>query len=259
MPLCIAGMHRSGTSMLTSLLQACGLQLGPAKDLLPPAPSNPEGFWESRSFVRINEHLLRELGGNWDHPPQAAAAGWEDEPRWHRLHGEARKLVRRFRACEPWGWKDPRNCLTFPFWRKVVPDLKTLICVRNPLAVAESLRQRDNLSLATALDLWLTYNQRILAAAPLTNRLVTHCETYFHDPETELRRVLKWLGIAAPKACVRKACQRFNPSLVHHHMTEDDLTQTKVSARFLHCYRELWDEADSSRRTPSVNRALPAR
>ena len=36
MPLCVTGMHRSGTSMVARLLNVCGLDLGPEADLLPP-------------------------------------------------------------------------------------------------------------------------------------------------------------------------------------------------------------------------------
>src|SRR6185312_7034486 len=60
MPLCIAGMHRSGTSMVTRLLNLCGLEIGRQSDLLRPRSSNPEGFWENRRFIRINDAVLRE-------------------------------------------------------------------------------------------------------------------------------------------------------------------------------------------------------
>jgi hypothetical protein len=53
MPVCIAGMHRSGTSMVTRLLHMCGLFLGSEDDLYPQAPDNLEGFWEDTHFVRV--------------------------------------------------------------------------------------------------------------------------------------------------------------------------------------------------------------
>ena len=39
MTICIAGMHRSGTSMITRLLNLCGLYLGPKTELSPAALS----------------------------------------------------------------------------------------------------------------------------------------------------------------------------------------------------------------------------
>jgi hypothetical protein len=231
--------------MITSLLHHCGLDLGPHEDLLPPAADNPEGFWESRSFLKVNEAILRTCGGHWDRPPQTDAPGWEDEPALARFRSQARNLARRFRGREPWGWKDPRNCLTLPLWRSAIPEMKVLICVRNPLAVAESLRARNGKSRTDAFNLWLTYNQRVLTSAPAGERLVTHCETYFHDAHTELRRVLKWFGMRTTAERLEHACGRINPSLVHHRVTVDELVEAGASTELVRCYLALCEEADT--------------
>ncbi len=244
MPLCIAGMHRSGTSMIASLLHACGLDLGPKKDLLPPAPNNPEGFWESRSFLRLNDAILKELGGSWDDPPRMDVTGWEGEANLHPLHKKACELVQRFTGREPWGWKDPRNCLTLPFWQKLLPEMKILICVRNPLAVAHSLSIRDDISIADALDLWLAYNRRVLDMAPVESRLITHCETYLSDSRAELNRLLQWVGLFATEGQIDQACGRIAPTLLHHRMTMDDLAEANVSDEIWRCYRELCEESE---------------
>ncbi|HEY7155377.1 MAG TPA: sulfotransferase, partial [Gemmataceae bacterium] len=246
MPLCIAGMHRSGTSMIASLLHECGLDLGPEKDLLRPNAGNPDGYWESRSFLRLNDAILAALGGSWDRPPLGDVPGWEKRTPLDRFRNQARRLARRFRGREPWGWKDPRNCLTLPLWRSVLPEMKVLICVRNPLAVAESLRSRDGLARADAFDLWLTYNRRVLAAVPLGERFVTHCDYYFHDPRAELRRVLAWLGIQAAEDRLEHACGRINPSLVHHRVMVDELVEAGASAEVVRCYLDLCGEAETS-------------
>lgn len=233
--------------MIASLLHSCGLDLGPQRDLLPPAPNNPEGFWENRSFLRLNDAILKELGGSWDYPPKREIADWESEPGLHRLRQKAEKLVDRFDGREPWGWKDPRNCLTLPLWRELMPEAKVLICVRNPLAVAESLWFRDGISYKDSFDLWLSYNRRVLAAAPVDYRLVTHCETYLRDPRAELRRVLQWAELAAAEDQVDRASQRIEPSLVHHRMTMENLAQAGASDDLLRSYVDLSDEASLRR------------
>lgn len=242
MPLCIAGMHRSGTSMIASLLHQCGFDLGPQDDFLKPAANNPEGFWENRSFLRLNDALLKQHDGTWDRPPQWKE-GWEHEPCLHPLRGKAKKLLRRFEGCEPWGWKDPRNCLTLPFWRTLLPEMKVLICVRHPLAVAESLRVRDGLSYTESFNLWVTYNRSVLAATSFEERLITHCNRYLDEPRGELRRVLDWCGIAATEEQIERACGRIKPSLVHHRVTGDDLAGAGAAPEVVHCYRELEDAA----------------
>ena len=47
---------------------------------------------------------------------------------------------------EPWGWQDPRTSLILPFWLACVPDLKIVVCLRNPLEVAVSLHQQHSTS-----------------------------------------------------------------------------------------------------------------
>jgi hypothetical protein len=244
MPLCIAGMHRSGTSMITNILHCCGLDLGPQDDLLPPAADNPDGFWENRSFLKLNDSILEDLGGAWDRPPRPGPAGWENRPTLRRLRNQAVRLAQRFRGREPWGWKDPRNCLTLPLWRSVLPQMKVLICVRNPLAVARSLRARNGMSLSAAFDLWLSYNQSLLAAPPEC-QVVTHCERYFLDPRAELQFVLRRLGLATTEACLDRACGRIKPSLIHHHITVDELMEAGSSAELVECYLQLCGGGDS--------------
>ena len=147
---CITGAHRSGTSMVARLLHACRLDLGPESDLMPPAQDNPDGFWENLRFVAMNDELLNELGGAWDLPPRSARFA---EKRFDALRGRAGLLVSAFSRSTTWGWKDPRNSLTLPFWRTVVPKLRTIIVVRNPLEVAYSLQKRNGVSLHLALSL----------------------------------------------------------------------------------------------------------
>ena len=43
----VVGMHRSGTSIVSRLLNLLGAHLGPEDDLMPPKPDNPTGFWEA--------------------------------------------------------------------------------------------------------------------------------------------------------------------------------------------------------------------
>ena len=57
MATCIAGMHRSGTSMVARALHEAGLYLGEEPDLMRPGPDNPEGFWERTEVVAVNDAL----------------------------------------------------------------------------------------------------------------------------------------------------------------------------------------------------------
>ena len=169
--------------MLTRLLHACGLYLGPKEELMPAQVDNPDGFWEHLGFVALNDELLSELGGAWDLPPK------RDENFAHArldpLRMKARLLVEKFDSAGLWGWKDPRNSLTLPFWQNLLPGMRTLIMVRNPLEVAHSMKERNGTSYSFGLRLWEIYNQHVIDTAREQDRLVTHYDLFFEDPETE--------------------------------------------------------------------------
>lgn len=149
-PIIIIGMHRSGTSLLSRMLETLGLFLGKRKD------ENHEAVF----FQSINDWLLRQSGGAWDNPapirylfdsseitertsdyiqrylltsPRAASfAGLFHYLRYRRLAPLSR----------PWGWKDPRNTFTLPIWLNIFPGAKIIHLHRSGMDVALSLRRR---------------------------------------------------------------------------------------------------------------------
>jgi sulfotransferase family protein len=210
MALCVAGMHRSGTSLVARLLAASGVYAGSPAELVEPAPDNPEGFGESLPFLRLNDAVLARLGGFWDRPP-AMPPGWAVSPRLSNLRQEAATLVARFGGQEPWFWKDPRNSLTVAFWRDVIPDLRVVVCVRNPQEVVASLERRGGPDAAAGWALWLAYNRRVLAEAPAEHTVVTHYEAYLYDAPAELRRVVSELGLPIHPDAITRACAVVSP------------------------------------------------
>ena len=242
MAICIAGMHRSGTSMVSRLLNLCGLYIGPENELNRPAPDNQEGFWENLCFVELNEEILASLGGGWDLPP-SAPNGWELRPEMIPFAGRAASLIQRFSSNEPWGWKDPRNALTFPFWKRLIPDLKVVICLRHPLEVTKSLYKRGYSSDAFTLKLWLIYNQRLLSLVAPEDRIITHYDAYFYDTQAELRRVLRFLTMSVSEETIHQACSAALPRLRHHSLASNGLPQADLPADVLRCYMEMCVEA----------------
>ena len=242
MPVCIAGMHRSGTSMVTKILHDAGFYLGQESDLVPPDPPRPEAHWENKRFVRINREILARLGGAWDCPPPLPIDWTTGDLDSYRAAAEA--LLADFAGREPWAWKDPRNCLTLPFWQAILGTVPVVIVVRNPLEVAQSLRRRNGFSLALGLTLWQAYNQRLCDAVARSDRIVTHYDRYFEDPVGELQRILTFLGMAADEETVEKASALQAPELRHHRLTTQDLRNAHVSPAILALYRDLSDEAN---------------
>jgi len=245
--------------MLTRLLHACGLYLGPKDALMPPQADNPDGFWEHLGFVALNDELLNELGGAWDLPPKADETF--TDPRLKPLRMKARLLIEGFDSANVWGWKDPRNSLTLPVWRDLLPGLKTVIIVRNPLEVAHSMRERNGTSYSFGLRLWEIYNRRLIEAATGRESLVTHYDLFFEDAESELRRIVEFIGL--PDAHVASAAALVKKRKRHTHFTLEHLIDARVAPEVIELYRALIAEAKgkagrtSQRAEPKERDLLP--
>ena len=71
----VVGMHRSGTSALTRVLNLLGAELG--EGLMAPAPGNPGGFWEKREVADLNDlaRCAADLSGDRDYVNVALRRG----------------------------------------------------------------------------------------------------------------------------------------------------------------------------------------
>src|ERR1700677_948021 len=226
MRICIAGMHRSGTSMISGLLRKTGVYMGEEMDFLPARKEeNPEGFWEHFGFYELNERLLMHLGAGWDMPD--LPEGWASRTDLQPFRDDASQLIQRMGASVngsgAWGWKDPRNSLTIQFWKSLLPDLRVVVCVRNPLEVAASLQKRNNLSFAASGRLWLRYYQNLLENVPEQNRIVTLYENYFADPDAELKRLLGALSLPANGEVAPAVQEAVKPELHHNKASFEEL------------------------------------
>jgi hypothetical protein len=150
----VVGMHRSGTSATTGTLQALGLAVPSGDDLLEAGEWNEPGFFESKRLVAFNNHLLTALGGTWSAPPPLRP-GWEADSALDALRAEAGRLFAESFPVRPAAWKDPRNCITLPLWRRVVaPPMAAVFVYRDPLEVARSLQTRGGTGMTYGLALW---------------------------------------------------------------------------------------------------------
>jgi hypothetical protein len=235
-PIAIAGMHRSGTSMVTRALHDAGLHLigRDAAELIRAAEDNPEGFWENKAIVACNDDLLEATGGAWDHPPELLPQG-ADDPRVRGVVEPARAALAGLREHDRWGFKDPRVCLTAPFWIDLEPELRFVICVRHPLEVALSLKRRNQNSYSLGLALWERYYTEILAAVPREHRILSHYDSFFVDPDRELARVCTFAGLDPATATVRGD--------LRHHTIDVGLADAGVGPAVQALYADLCREA----------------
>ncbi len=234
--------------MLTRLLHAAGLQLGPECDLMPAQSDNPDGFWENLRFVRINDQILTHLGGAWDLPPSSGEAFQQTS--LDPIREEARSLLADFADQPLWGWKDPRNSLTLPFWKALIPNLRIVIIARNPLEVSHSMHRRNGTSHAFGLKLWESYNRRLLSTTTADERFVTHYDRFFGEPESELTRLGLALGL--PEDALGRAVDLVASDRRHTHFTITEMQAAGVSSEVVDLYQCLVAEASSTGRPSAI-------
>lgn len=138
-PIIIAGIHRSGTSLLARILAEMGLHIGTKLD----------SHRESVLFKRINNQLLKESGATWNSPEPFLDNLKEEafvESQAQRALSLFQEGIREYGEVETgcgWGWKDPRNILTLPIWLAAFPDAKVIFIERHGIDVALSLQRRE--------------------------------------------------------------------------------------------------------------------
>jgi len=228
----VLGMHRSGTSVAARLVNLLGLSLGSEDELLPPTDDNPTGFWENQPLLAANDELLGALGGEWRAPPHLED-GWQLRPELEGLRESSLETLRRvFQARETWAWKDPRNCLTLPFWLTLADDATGVVLVyRNPLEVAASLGSRDGTTLQLGLALWERYTRSAFAATRGLPVHVVGYERLVADPAgwcAEVSDFLSGCG-AATSPVPSEALRSFvRPDLRHSTASENDLAPAQL-------------------------------
>jgi len=187
----VLGMHRSGTSALTRAIGALGAEMGPSSEL--------RKNWENLPLRQVNEQLLTMGQGTWDAPP---SQGWltPDTARPY-VYLARSTLEKQFGSASVMVWKDPRTCVTLPFWLEVLVDPVFVLVHRHPSEVTSSLQARNNLGPAHCYAIWERYNADALRAATGHPTVVLAYDRLVTDPEDSLagvRTALADFGVELP-------------------------------------------------------------
>jgi hypothetical protein len=152
----VLGMHRSGTSVVTGMLEENGLYLGPVRRQ--GNPNQPKGNRENPEVSRLDQRVLAYNGGTWWRPPL------ERRIKFTRRHLQRRNEILADYGRTPFAIKDPRMLLLLDFWRDALG--RPIGVIRNPVSVMRSLRSRGgrtaDFSDDEHLGLWKAYNRRLL-------------------------------------------------------------------------------------------------
>lgn len=211
----ITGMHRAGVSVVARVLGALGYTLGePEKE----AAAKPEG--EGSEIIQINNQILSTGRASWDWPQPLAHEFWEKgQATYHRKWVEhSAEMLNRLEAQRPWALKDPRFCLTLPFWKSLAPSAQYLVCLRNPFEVAHSLSQRHHLSENFGIQLWQQYYERLLSETQPSQRLVIDYHALLENSGQQVSRLIDWLEANVGHEELVSALKLIKPELRHLRM-----------------------------------------
>jgi hypothetical protein len=155
----VLGMHRSGTSALTRVLNFAGAQL--PLDLMGANFGNELGHWESNRLVELHERFLLDVGSSWQDWRSLDLSALSKEHR-ARIKGEMSDvLAQEYGRSSLFIVKDPRICRFAPLFLEVLDeagiDVAVVIPFRNPLEICDSLYKRDGLLSAETALLWLRH------------------------------------------------------------------------------------------------------
>ena len=239
----VLGMHRSGTSALTRMLNLLGCDL--PKTMMAANWSNEAGHWESCTIASLNDEILESGGSNW-HDWLAFNPSWASSPKAAEFKDKAlAALEAEFGQSRLFVLKDPRICRLVPFWLDVLESagIRPVIIspARNPLEVAESLEARDGIDPALGQLLWL----RHVLEAEAGSRGLSRCHTSYDALLTGWPKLAAAaqaaLGISWPRLSPRASeeiDEFLSKRLRHHHQPQASVLDNPLLSEWL---RETFD------------------
>jgi hypothetical protein len=238
----VLGMHRSGTSALTGVLTILGAKA--PKSLLAADSNNERGYFESLEVMRLDDQILTFANTTWyDWGPCSNA--WSESAAAAEFKDRAAAIIEsEFDKSDFPVIKDPRICRIAPFWIKALEDsghnVRAVLPLRSPLAVARSLLRRSDFPQGKGLLLWLRHTLDAELESRSLPRAVVPISDLISDWPRAIARASEQMNISWPRSLAEANAdidEFLSPDLLHHSVTADDLAlQADVNSWILGAY-----------------------
>ena len=192
MQIIILGMHRSGTSLLTQLINQMGLYFGEKDDAIAANDENPYGFWERRDVRIINDYVLHNSGSDWNKLFSFNENSVTQEVTEHFTE-TATNIVKNMDEHAPWVMKEPRLCVLMRLWKSVLTEPIYIFIYRNPVEVASSLLARNGIAIPDGIALWEKYNIEAINGAKGSPLVMVSHQKLMSDPVAEVQSIYEQL------------------------------------------------------------------
>jgi GT2 family glycosyltransferase len=238
--LMVLGMHRSGTSALTRLLNLHGAAIG--GEVVPADEANIAGYWENRRFTQLNKDILKALGSTW-HDVRPLPPRWQtaDAVRKHQDQIE-KEIEHKFNRLPLWVLKDPRTCRLMPLWlgvfEKFSIETNFLLIGRHPYEVAASIERRNGLPREKCLLLWLIHLLEAEAKTREKKRVLLTYDEMLDGWVAAVARIEDGLDFCFPKRPgeVEHEVDQFLSAGLRHHCVREVQAQTVLERWALEAY-----------------------
>ena len=221
----VLGMHRSGTSALTGVLELLDVYLG--SNLMQGTQDNVKGYFENNELFQINEALLAQCDSAWDD------VFYNEDKLQNIKNVENLKAIikKEFEYSKIFAIKDPRLAFLFPIYKKVLDELdikiKVILPYRNPLEVAKSLNKRDGISMEKGMLLWGYYFFLAEIYSRSCQRVFVGFDELMEKPQESISKISQFLNIDLNNKFLlnQKEIETFlEPSLKHHSIAMDNFS-----------------------------------
>jgi hypothetical protein len=221
----VIGMHRSGTSAMTRVLNLMGGAL--PRKLKRGSGANEPGFWEGRSIVRAHEALLESLGTSWA-DTRELPAGWLDLEATRAGEDALLDILRAdFSDAPIFVVKDPRVSRLVPLWLRLLGRFEAepsfVIMVRHPVEVARSLAARSGFDEEKSLRLWLIHEVEAERYSRGFPRVFVTYDRLLNEPAAVVGRVRDVLRVGWPPATGDDEIRGFLSDEYRHHVEEANI------------------------------------
>lgn len=269
----ILGMHKSGTTLVAQMLHMSGINMidenTTSENVYERILAKPEDedfrrkvheqtnfFFERESTNQLNQKILLSNGA------ERTENGFVDSlflPNENSLEvtselQEEMKLIiaEANRRYQDWGFKDPRTCLTYPYWDQLLSDHKIIVVYRHFLEILHHYevygRRQFNLHrLRKVLRAWVHHNRCILDYLKTTHHqyLIINYELLMTD-ENEFDRLSNFVG--------KRLADNRNPDLYRSKVNRSKLTfiENLVSIGLKHHPNAILKEFDLLRRNNNI-------
>lgn len=191
--------------------------------MLPAAPDNPFGFFESCFVTGINERILEKFGSNW-RDPSGLPINWQEEAVSSEYFQEIVGFLGTLNfSGGTYVLKDPRISRLLGVWLKACEkqDIKPalLIVIRDPVSVARSLWERNHIPSSHSLQLWCRYYIELNAIKRRVPTGVISFEEFIANPEA-LIHIVSALELNVDQNLLHDCS--LEQSLVHHMNAEPE-------------------------------------